>query len=741
MNEIAGGLQATRDRAIPLSTRRDLIAKEIGYQGTGYWVIKDPVALKYYRLTKEQYCILEALKENRTLIELKQLLQFEFPTTPVKTRDVQRLLSDLHEKNLLFTNRRGQGHELLAIQQKNQLKQIMSTAQNFLFLRLPGFDPEWMLVRMLPWLSWMFSRWAFTFCVALASAALLLVAIEFNTFRARLPEFQQFFGWPNLLYLWATLAITKLIHEFGHGLSCKYYGGECHKIGVMLLVFSPTLYCDVSDSWMLKNKWHRIIIGGAGAYIEVVLSSLAIFAWWFSEPGLFNHLCLNVFFLSTVSTVIFNLNPLIRFDGYYMLADFLEIPNLRQKADRALTRTIAWYCFGIHIPEDPFTPDRDRHWFILYAIAAWCYRWVLVIGIAMFLYAFLKPYGLQNLGITMAVISIGTMVYGMIRGLIQIFKTPRNEPMNYFKVTATTVVLGGLAVVILAIPVPWWINSSFIVEPYGVKHVHALESAELKEVYVKPGQQITQGDKLMDFHSPDLERQLLELETQLKVANRHVETVKHIQNPGELAMGRERVKTIESQIAQMKQRIAKLTVFAPIDGKVIAAESRDSATRPLADREQLQGWSGTLFQKKNSHAFVEVGTPLLSIAPSEQMQAVLIINQDDRNDIKEGQPVSLRCYHVVDQIYSATIERISARQTNIAPKALSNKAKGDLVTVTDSQGRERLTDTSYQAIVKLPADSDLMITGVRGRARFIVDKRTVGQWIWRYLQQTFYFRM
>src|SRR5690606_3486418 len=119
-----------------------------------------------------------------------------------------------------------------------------------------------------------------------------------ESFSKRLPEFRQFFGWPNILWIWLTLVVCKVLHEFGHGLACKYYGGECHEMGVMLLLFSPCLYADVTDSWLLKSKWPRIMVSAAGMYVEIVLSALAIFCWWNTQPGLFNYLCLNVFFVT-----------------------------------------------------------------------------------------------------------------------------------------------------------------------------------------------------------------------------------------------------------------------------------------------------------------------------------------------------------------------------------------------------------------------------------------------------------
>ena len=135
----------------------------------------------------------------------------------------------------------------------------------------------------------------------------------------------------------------------------------------MFLVLTPCLYCNVSDSWMLPNRWHRAAIGAAGMYVELVLASICTFIWWFTEPGPLNYICLNVMFISSVSTMMFNANPLLRYDGYYILSDILEIPNLRQKASTILNRKLGKWCLGLEEPEDPFLPQaasvavRDVH--------------------------------------------------------------------------------------------------------------------------------------------------------------------------------------------------------------------------------------------------------------------------------------------------------------------------------------------------------------------------------------------
>ena len=146
----------------------------------------------------------------------------------------------------------------------------------------------------------------------------------------------------------------KVIHEFGHGLSCKTFGGEVHEMGVLLLCFSPCLYCNVSDAWTLPSKWHRIIISFAGIYVELMIAAAATFVWWNSPSATFaQHLCLSLMVVCSVSTVVFNGNPLMRYDGYYVLADWLEIPNLHDCAARRETLGAWNTCSASRPPRNP----------------------------------------------------------------------------------------------------------------------------------------------------------------------------------------------------------------------------------------------------------------------------------------------------------------------------------------------------------------------------------------------------
>ncbi|GAG26164.1 unnamed protein product, partial [marine sediment metagenome] len=244
----------------------------------------------------------------------------------------------------------------------------------------------------------------------MALMAVTSIAVHFDAFQARLPAFHEFFGPQSWLLLGAVLAVTKVLHELGHAYACKRFGGECHEIGILLLVFTPCMYCDVSDSWLLPSKWKRAAIGAAGIYVETVLASLATFFWWHSDPGLFNFVCLQVMFICSVSTLLFNGNPLMRFDGYYIVSDLLEMPNLQQKAGVVLKRITSRWCLGLKQQDDPFLPQRCRLLFAAYTVGSFAYRWVIVFSILIFLCNVFEPYGLQAIGYTLAVFSMASMV-------------------------------------------------------------------------------------------------------------------------------------------------------------------------------------------------------------------------------------------------------------------------------------------------------------------------------------------
>jgi len=373
---LADSLVSSSARRLNIRKRSDLSARRQVYQGQAFWVVKEPVGLNYFRFHEEEFAILNMLDGNTSLDELKERFEQEFPPQKITVEELGQFLGTLHRSSLVVADVTGQGVQLKKRRDERRKKEILGSLTNVLAVRFKGADPERILNFLHPLIRWMFWQPVVIACCTLALSALMLVLVEFDVFQSKLPAFHDFFARENWIFLGIVLGATKVIHEFGHGLSCKHFGGECHEMGVMFLVLTPCLYCNVSDSWMLPNKWHRIAIGAAGMYIEVVMASTCTFIWWFTEPGMLNQICLSVMFVSSVSTIMFNANPLLRYDGYYILADLVEIPNLRQKSSSILQRKLGAWFLGLEEPDDPFLPQRNQFFFALYTVAAAIYRWI-----------------------------------------------------------------------------------------------------------------------------------------------------------------------------------------------------------------------------------------------------------------------------------------------------------------------------------------------------------------------------
>jgi len=729
----------TSNRPIPMRARRDLTARRIPYRNEGSWVVKDPVGLKYHRLLDEQYFILRSLDGERSLEDILREVRREFPTVHLTIMHVQSVVTDLFEKGLLSNDRPGQAGMLVERAWKRKKQKIFQTLTSLLYLRLPGWDPERTLNWMLPWVRWTFRPWAVAIFCTLIVASWILIGIRFDDFQRTFPEFHQFFGWPNLMYLWLTLSVAKICHEFGHGLFCKYFGGECHEMGVMLLVFSPCLYCDVTDSWLLRNKWHRIAIGAAGMYVELIISACALFLWWWTDSGMLHHLCFNVVTVTMLTTVIFNANPLMRFDGYYIFSDWVEIPNLREKATRMLQEKFAWYCLGIPRKPDPFMPESGQNWLALYAVASWLYRWFLLFVITMFLYTFLKPYGLQSIGIGLAVVSIGGIFFTMGLGLYRVLAAPRSEPLNYRKIAVSSVVLGLLIAAALKIPFPWYAEAPFVIEPEDGQEVRVATPGRLTTLHVKPGQQVRRGQLLAELENPELSDRLHSLKVDHDVARTQLKMYQGLEDPAGEQLARQRLQGIEAQIRDYEARMEKLTLRAPCDGFVVAPPSRPESVQASME-EPLPRWHGTPLDDHNKGCFLDRQTHLLTVAPTKRLVAIALVDQSNRNELQEGTDVELKFDHLPTEVVEGNVETISRRHQLFAPLELSNKSGGDLPTVTDAQGREKLASAVYPATVPLPGDTQLFRAGMRGRARFLLERRSAGGWAWLYIRRTIQFR-
>ncbi len=724
--------------------RPDLKARQQRYQGRIYWVVKDPVGLQYYRFEEEEYAILQMLDGQSSLEEIAEQFEAEFPPQTIRVQELQNFIGMLHRSGLVLSDASGQGVQLKKRSDERRRKELIGTVSNILSIRFKGFDPERILNAMYPWVRWFFSPTATWLSLALMASALALVVVEFDVFQAKLPSFQSFFAAQNWLFIGAVLAVTKVIHEFGHGLSCKHFGGECHEMGVMFLVLTPCLYCNVSDSWMLPNRWHRAAIGAAGMYVEIVIASIATFLWWFSEPGPLNYICLNIMFVSSVSTILFNANPLLRYDGYYILSDIMEVPNLRQKASKILNTKLGSWCLGLKEPEDPFLPKRNQALFALYTVASFLYRWVILLSILYFLNKVFEPYGLKVLGQIIALASLYGLVVMPLSKVYKFFRVPgRWSQVKKVRMAVSLTLLAGLIASTFVIPFPSSVMCQFELLPRGATSVYVEVEGVLSEVLVEPGQEVAAEQVLARLSNVDLQLEIEALRGELAASRVELKSLRQQrfrdnQVSLQLEVVEEHISSLQGQLEQKLDDARRLEIKAPVAGTVIPPPERPP--RPVDEQVELASWSGSPLDEENlgttltadgeQNMFCQLGDPQL-------WDAVLLIGQRDLDLVREGQQVRLLLEESAYHEFAGEIEYVATDELERISPRLASTSGGPVPAQADPDGTIRPLTTSYQAVVQLDDSRGLFRNGLIGQARVQTDPRTLAARVIRYLGRTF----
>ena len=745
MVSLADSLVSSASRSLKLRVRPDLKVRRHKYQGRPFWVVKEPIGLKYYRFQEEEFAILQMLDGESSYDDLKQQFESEFPPQRITLQDLQHFIGMLHRSGLVISDTPGQGRQLNRRRSENANRELMGKLSNVLAIRFKGIDPEKLLNWLFPKIGWFFSFWFFCVVMALAVIALGMATVQRDIIIEKMRAYQEFFGPNNWFQLAVVLGATKVLHEFGHGLSCKRFGGECHEMGVMFLVLTPCLYCNVSDSWLLPNKWHRAAIGAGGMYVEIFLASIATFIWTFSYPGTLHTIAFNVMFVCSVSTILFNGNPLLRFDGYYILSDIAEIPNLRQKSTKILGRLAQEYCLGMEQQEDPFLPDRHLWFFATYTIAATVYRWVVVFSILFFLNAVLEPYGLKVVGQAIGMMGLFGLLVQPIWNLIKFFRAPGRLSQVKAKNFSITVGIVATAILVVAfLPLPYNVKCAVEIKPNDefVKQVIVRTPGRLDSIEVNLGQRVQANDVVARISDVPLQMEYEESRRQGAIfqskwfslrqdQKREDETV-----TGEIYRLQRAKESNERSLENIGVRLAELTLKAPIDGIVMPAPEKRADP---AVEGRLPTWDGSLLRKENLGARVEKDSVVCLIGDPNACEAMLVIDQADLPFVSEGFEAKIRLDAYAGETFTGKLDDIAGADMENAPVTLSNQAGGQMALVTDASGKQRPQSASYEARVPLTDIPLDLRFGLRGRAKIKAKPQTILQRGWRLLNRTFHF--
>lgn len=674
------------------------------YRGQLWYVLQDRASRRMYRFNPSAWQVIGLLDGTRTVQQAWDLACHRLGDDAPTQDETIRLLGQLHGADLLQSEIAPDADELLRRYAKQEKGKWWRNLRNPMSVKLPLIDPDAFLKRWVEVYGWIFGPVGLAAWIALVGAALVLVV---GQHWAELTEnvADRILAPGNLAGMLIIFPLVKIIHEFGHACAVRARGGEVHEMGVMFLVFLPVPYVDASASSAFPGKWQRIIVGGAGMMAELALASIAAFVWATVEPGIARAVCFNIMLIAGVSTVLFNGNPLLRYDGYYMFADLIEIPNLGARANRYLGYLVQRYAFGVREMQPPEASIGEKRWFVPYSIVSFVYRQFVTFAIILFI---ATQYFL--VGVLLAIwAGVSSIAVPFGKALMQVING-RNLRRQRHRAWAVT---GGAFVVLLAglflIPFPVWTRTEGVlwVPEYSV--VRAGAEGFVATIDTAPGTSVRAHVPLLHLEDPLLapqERLLVARLDELDAKLRAMQVEDRVQ----VQIVREEIAYTEKELARVRERLAGLVVLSPVEGRFVVANPADLPSR-----------------------FVRKGEQIGYVTPRDTRLVRVVVGQDDVDLVRQStERIRVRlAERIPEELEAVILREVPAASGELPSLALSERGGGTIALDPRQTERPVALKPVFHFELGLPVATGEMHLGERVHVRFDHGAEPVGFQIWR----------
>lgn len=704
----------TADGCVPVRLRCDIRAQRIDLGKHADWVIKDPLSQNFFYFSDAEYCILRLLDGKRSWNELLADVSRRLKPQFIEIESLAGFIAEAKSKGLVEAIEPGCGNARSA---DNRTATAIPNERPWwhqpLAIRLPGIYPDQYLERYFgsqSWLAnvglsasvlriWMVSVWLIAVVVAISHAESLVV--ELHLLASGPPPRQ-------VLLFFVCIGLTKIFHELGHAVACKLLGGECREIGVMFLMGVPCLYCDVSDAWMMPNRWQRVLISAAGMMVEITLAAVAMIGWVLMTPGPWRDAALMVAVIGSVNTVLINGNPLLRYDGYFIFSDWVRVPNLGYEAIETLRHAIRKMVWGIQRTDGEFpraeSPVASTWFLVSYALASALYRYVMLTAIVYAIFRATAGQGLAWLAIAAGVIIFGRNQFQWWQS---IGKVPRDNVTNKSPLSRW-IVIRVLGVSLLAwawfTPFSRSVTVPLEIRPSGQQELYVTVPGRIENA-VSDGTTVRQGDVVLRLVNESAMREMKSLETDRRELVAKVKALK-LQQSGQRNVSAE-IAAIESAIESLDQRvqwqldqIERLSIHAPSGGRVYSPQHRPAARSEMMIDETVETWSGSPLASENRGAWLDVGTLVGTIGHEQNREAILMVGQTQIQWVRPGQRVELLRGDFDPSVREGIVRDVTFVGALEAPANASSKFERTPWVARDSSAR------TYRVLVEMIAEQD-----------------------------------
>jgi putative peptide zinc metalloprotease protein len=679
------------------------------FRGQLWYVLQDRTSGRYHRFSPAAYLVVSLMDGQRSVQEIWDLACNRLGEDVVTQDEIIRLLAQLHSSNVLYGDVPPDLGEMADRGRKQKRRKLLMSFMNPLAIRIPIFDPDEFLTATLPVVRPLMSWFGVLLFVTVVGYALTLVGVHWSELTENIAD--RVLATESLLLLLLTYPLVKAVHELGHGYAVKRWGGEVHEIGIMFLVFMPVPYVDASEASGFHNKWRRVLVGGAGILVEVFLAALAMFVWVEAEEGLVRAFAFNVMLIGGVSTVLFNGNPLLRFDGYYVLSDLLEIPNLGNRSNRYIGYLIQRYLFGIEDLESPANARGEAGWFFFYSIASFVYRLFIVVAIVLFVAS-----KFFVIGVLMAIWSVILMLgLPLAKQTWFLLTSPLLRRKRGRAMAVTAGVIGSLVATLLFLPVPYATLAEGVVWTADDAAVHARAEGTVAELLVPANAMVSPGDPLMRLEDDLLDARVRVLQSRSRELRMRYEA-SDLSDPVEARIVLEQLRHAQADLELALQNQKDLIVRSDSAGHFIMRQASD--------------WPGR---------YVKKGEVLGYVLRTQEPIVRVVVAEDEADLVrKHTGRVELRFADRLAEVVPARIEReVPVLSDTLPSMALSTMGGGQiLVDPSDPQHLKVLANLLH---LELVADASLRVDAMGGRVyvRFDHGQEPLASRLYRSVRQVF----
>lgn len=541
----------------------DYIKKQV-YRGEVCYIIEDKYNNQFFKISPEAYFFISKLNVEKTVEEIWEDSLKSFPQSTPSQDEVISLLTSLHHKNLLYFKNRAKSEQLIDRANIKKKQQLKAKLISFLYLKVPLFDPDKFLDSIKPLINVLFSK--FTLIIWLVTLLLGLVYTVQN-FSELYNQTQGMLAPSKLFLLYICIVILKTLHEFGHSMMVKKFGGRVNVMGVMILIFTPIPFMDATQSWTFRSKYQRILVGGAGMMVELFIAAICAIIWANTGEGIINSICFNMMIIGSVSSLIFNGNPLLKFDSYFMLSDYLEIPNLYENSKKECFYLIQKYVFKIENLISISSSKKESAWMVTYAILSFLYRLFVAIIIAMFV-----ADQWFILGVIVLIVSlylwIVKPIFSFIKYILNSPQIRRVKKRVYYIVSSTVFIL---FMVVFVVPFSFSVKANGIVLMNDYKSLYTKTSGFLKNIHIDSGDYVNKGDLLITFENKEIEYEINNIKSAIEESKAYQTKARSVEK-SDLVTVNKHLELLDDKLKFLIEKKSNLEIRAQNSGYFVYSD-------------------------------------------------------------------------------------------------------------------------------------------------------------------------